>query len=153
VMASMENRSISITYGGEALSLAAALASIRELRDKRVNAYLWELGETLQRGLNDAAQEAAIPFHCGGLAPMTTMSFTETGGQPEELLWEYLLQEMAARGVLLRRGGLNFLTFSHTPTDLAQVIQAAAEVFSNLRVLWGRESIADAVMTRKHQLT
>lgn len=151
VMASMQERVISITYGGEALSLAAALASLRELRDKRVNAYLWDLGETLQRGLNDAAQEADIPFACGGLAPMTTMSFTETSGQPEALLWEYLLQEMAVRGVLLRRGGLNFLTFSHTEADIGQVIGAAAEVFTNLRNLWGSPQLVDAVNARKTQ--
>ncbi len=151
VMASMQDRLISITYGGEALSLAAAIASLRELRDKGVNAYLWELGEMLQRGLNHAAQEAAIPFHCGGLAPMTTMTFTETGGQPDALLWEYLLQEMAVRGVLLRRGGLNFLTFSHTQADLAIVIQAAAEVFTNLRNLWGSPQLADAVSARKQR--
>ncbi len=150
VMASMAERSISITYGGEALSLAAAIASIHELRDKGVNAYLWELGASLQRGLNGAAQATGVPFHCGGLAPMTTMNFTEHGGQPEPLLWEYLLQEMAVRGVLLRRGGLNFLTFSHTQSDLEQVIDAATEVFTNLRALWGTTGIAAAVAARKY---
>ncbi len=149
VMASMADRSISITYGGEALSLAAAIASISELREKEVAAYLWELGGSLQSGLNRAAQVAEIPFHCGGLAPMTTMDFTELNGQPAALLWEYLLQEMAVRGVLLRRGGLNFLTFSHTPRDLAQVIGAASEVFTNLRALWGTTKIAAAVTARK----
>lgn len=149
VMASMAERSISITYGGEALSLAAAIATLRELRAKQVNAYLWELGASLQRGLNDAAQEADIPFHCGGLAPMTTMNFTDRGEQSEALLWEYLLQEMAVRGVLLRRGGLNFLTFRHTQADLAQVVAAAAEVFTNLRPLWGTARLAEAVAARK----
>lgn len=151
VMASMAERVISITYGGEALSLAAAIASIHELREKQVHTYLWEQGASLQRGLNDAAQEAGIPFACGGLTPMTTMRFTESGGQPEALLWEYLLQEMAVRGVLLRRGGLNFLTFSHTPADLTQVVDAAAEVFMNLRSLWGTSQVAAAVEARKQQ--
>lgn len=151
VMASMAERSISITYGGEALSLAAAIASIHELRDKGVHAYLWELGASLQRGLNGAAQATGIPFHCGGLAPMTTMDFTERGEQPEALLWEYLLQEMAVRGVLLRRGGLNFLTFSHTQSDLEQVIDAATEVFTNLRALWGTPGLAAAVAARKYR--
>ncbi|MBX3010075.1 MAG: aminotransferase class III-fold pyridoxal phosphate-dependent enzyme [Caldilineaceae bacterium] len=151
VMASMAERSISITYGGEALSLAAAIATLHELQEKQVPAYLWELGAFLQRGLNEAAQDAGIPFSCGGLGPMTTMNFTESGGQPEALLWEYLLQEMAVRGVLLRRGGLNFLTFSHTQADLTHVINAAAEVLVNLRRLWGTAQIARAVEARKQQ--
>ena len=149
VMASMQERAISLTYGGEALSLAAAIATIQAVRDKQVNVHLWELGAFLQQGLTDAAQETGIPFHCGGLAPMTTMAFTETDGQPEALLWEYLLQEMAVRGVLLRRGGLNFLTYSHTKVDLTQVVTVAAEVFANLRPLWGTSRLAAAVATRK----
>lgn len=149
VMASMADRTISITYGGEALSLAAAIATIGELRNKGVTDYLWELGTTLQNGLNHAAEGAGVPFHCGGLAPMTTMNFTAHDGQPEALLWEYLLQEMAVRGVLWRRGGLNFLTFSHTQADIVQVVATATEVFQQLRAVWGTSQIATAVAARK----
>ena len=80
---------------------------------------------------------------------MTTMNFTELDGQSEPLLWEYVLQEMAVRGVLWRRGGLNFLTFSHTPADIAQVITAATAVFQELRSVWGTSRLADAVAARK----
>lgn len=71
VMVSMQDRVISVTYGGEALSVAAAIASLRELRDKGVNAYLWDLGEMLQRGLNDASmtppRKLLFPFIVVGL--------------------------------------------------------------------------------------
>lgn len=152
VMASMADRTISITYGGEALSLAAAIATIGELRERGVSDYLWELGTSLQNGLNHAAEVAGVPFHCGGLAPMTTMNFTDLDGQPESLLWEYVLQEMAVRGVLWRRGGLNFLTFSHTQADIAQVITAATAVFQELRTVWGTSRLADTVAARKTAL-
>ncbi|MEZ4861480.1 MAG: aminotransferase class III-fold pyridoxal phosphate-dependent enzyme [Caldilineaceae bacterium] len=149
VMATMQERSISITYGGEALSLAAAIAAITEIREKNVPAYLWTLGAQLQEGLNAAAQAAEIPFHCGGLAPMTTMDFSDHSPHPTALLWEYFLQEMAVRGVLLRRGGLNFLTYSHTAADVAQVVAAAGEVLGNLRTVWGTDRLATSVQVRK----
>jgi len=167
VMTSMQDRLISITYGGEALSLAAAMASLQEIRGKQVNAYLWRLGGRLRAGLNRVALAADIPFVCGGLDPMTTMTFTETlptestpsvfqadpgratRAMGHDLLWEYLLQEMAVRGVLLRRGGLNFLTFSHTEAQVDAVIDAAADVFANLRLLWGTQKLPDAVHARK----
>ncbi len=157
VMASMQDRVISITYGGEALSLAAAIATLQEIRDKAVNAYLWQLGRQLTEGLNRAAADAAIPFVCGGLAPMTTMDFsaapTDKDGQDTAaLLWEYLLQEMAVRGVLLRRGGLNFLTFSHTAAQIDHVVAAAAEVFANLRQLWDSTPLRAAVQARKTRI-
>jgi hypothetical protein len=41
------------------------------------------------------------------------------------------------------------LTYSHTKADLTQVIAAAAEVFANLRPLWGTSRLAAAVATRK----
>lgn len=169
VMATMQDRLISITYGGEALSLAAAVACIHTLRADNVPAYLGELGARLHHGLNAAAAHAAIPFVCGGLDPMTTMTFTDAptahmtsvGFQADPgrvrpvdaghaLLWEYFLQEMAVRGVLLRRGGLNFLTYSHTPAQIDQVIAAAAEVFAALRNLWDVPALQAAVQARKH---
>lgn len=169
VMSSMQDRLISITYGGESLSLAAAVACIHTLRDQNVPGYLWELGEQLRVGLNQAATRYAIPFVCGGLDPMTTMTFTDapaaqstsatyqadpgrtlptTAGQ--SLLWEYFLQEMAVRGVLLRRGGLNFLTYSHTPAQIDQVIAAAADVFHQLSNLWEISALREAIQRRKH---
>jgi hypothetical protein len=35
--------------------------------------------------------------------------------------------------VLLRRGGLNFITYSHTAADIAQAVAAAGEAFGALR--------------------
>ena len=80
---------------------------------------------------------------------MSTMAFTESGPHASALLWEYFLQEMAVRGVLLRRGGLNFLTYSHTAADVAQVVAAGQDVFGELRTLWGSDQLAAAVQARK----
>lgn len=146
IMQTMADRAISITYGGEALSLAAAIATINELRSQNVHETLWQLGARLQAGLNDVAREAEIPFTCGGIEPMTTMHFTDTGGHPNDLLWEYFLQEMAGRGVLLRRGGLNFLNYSHTAQDVDTVVAAAADVFARLRHLWGKPGLLETAV-------
>jgi glutamate-1-semialdehyde aminotransferase len=169
VMSSMQDRLISITYGGESLSLAAAVACIHTLREQNVPAYLWELGKRLRLGLNQAAERAGIPFVCGGLDPMTTMTFTDAPAaqstnssfqsdpgraQPtnagQALLWEYFLQEMAVRGVLLRRGGLNFLTYSHSAEQIDQVIAAATDVFQQLSNLWEISALHEAIQQRKH---
>ena len=171
VMTTMQDRLISITYGGESLSLAAAVACIQFLRTENVPAYLWELGARLRVGLNQAAARAEIPFVCGGLDPMTTMTFSDVPvsqttsisyqadpgrvravGAGQALLWEYFLQEMAVRGVLLRRGGLNFLTYSHTPAQIDEVIEAAAETFGQLRNLWDVAALQEAIQRRKHRM-
>jgi len=120
-------------------------------------------------GLNQAATQSGIPFVCGGLDPMTTMTFTDapvanssgatyqsdpgralptSAGQ--SLLWEYFLQEMAVRGVLLRRGGLNFLTYSHTPAQIDKVIAAAGDVFQQLGNHWEISALREVIQQRKH---
>lgn len=145
VMRIAERLLISITYGGEALSLAAAVATMRELADKKVTDYLWEIGTKLMTGLDEAAQKNGIPFECFGLAPMSLMRFSEVDAEGNQLVWSYFLQEMAARGVLMRRGGVNFLSYSHRPEDIAEVIATAEEVFAALRPLWGTSELAKRV--------
>jgi hypothetical protein len=62
--------------------------------------------------------------------------------------WGYLLQEMAQRGVLLRRGGLNFVSYSHTEADIAAVIAAGGEVFANLAPLLESGTVRDHLRIR-----
>ena len=53
-----------VTYGGEALSLAAAVAAIGEYRARDVFGHLWRQGQQLMDGLNRAAHAARVPFRC-----------------------------------------------------------------------------------------
>jgi hypothetical protein len=48
-------------------------------------------------------------------------------------MWFYLLQECAARGVLMRRGGCTFITYSHTDADVEKTIQVVDEALGELR--------------------
>ena len=151
VMQTMERLRISVTYGGEALSLAAAVACMTKVRDADVPGYLWRLGAVLMAGLDAAAEQHAIPFRCTGLEPMSMMTFDGLDPEGETLVWSYFLQEMASRGVLMRRGGVNFLTLSHTDDDVRQVVAAAEDVFAQLRPLWGRPELARQVRVRDVQ--
>ena len=50
------------TFGGEALSLAAAKATIEEMRGKNVIAYLAIMGKQLKDGYNDLAAKLDMPY-------------------------------------------------------------------------------------------
>lgn len=135
VMRELEGALVSITYGSEALSLAAARATLETYRDAPVIETLHARGERLRAGLEAAAREAGLPFAVVGFDPMTAMRFERLGPELEREAWSYLLQEMAQRGVLLRRGGLNFVSYSHSEADVDDVIAAAREVFADLAPL------------------
>jgi len=133
VMQVAEKLIVSVTYGGEALSLAAAVAAIHEYQTKDVFPHNWRLGQRLMDGMNGAAQDAKVPFRCYGLAPMSAMAFD--AGTPEltASMWTYFLQEAAHGGVLFRRGGLNFVTYTHTDADVDLAVSVAQEAFRHLR--------------------
>lgn len=149
VMQTAKKLLMSITYGGEALSLAASVATLREIKAKPVNDHLWRIGRLLMDGLDRAAADNSIPFRCYGLPPMSLMQFNDVDGPESELVWSYFLQEMALRGVLVRRGGVNFVSFSHTDADIGAVIAAAGEVFAALKPLWKRPELAERVQAGK----
>ncbi len=132
VMEAFEDALISLTYGGEALSLAAAVATMQIYRDEPVIELLWQRGQALRDGLEQAARAAEIPFVTQGYAPMAGMAFLDLDPETDQRAWGFVLQEMAARRVLLRRRGLNFITYSHSEADIAQAVEAAREVFGEL---------------------
>lgn len=132
MMRELQHAMVSITYGGEALSLAAARATLETYRDEPVVETLHARGRQLREGLTGAASEAGLPFEVIGFDPMTAMQFVGFDTDLVRDAWGYVLQEMATRGVLLRRGGLNFVSYSHTESDIDVVIDAAREVFVEL---------------------
>jgi len=76
--------SISITYGGEAVSLAAAEAVLGIYRDQDVIGRLWELAERLQAGINEVAARQEVPFRLEGLPVCPMMGGLAEPGDGED---------------------------------------------------------------------
>jgi glutamate-1-semialdehyde aminotransferase len=119
------------TFGGEALSLAAAKATIEELRERDVPASLHRQGKKLKDGYNSLAQEAGMSYtRCTGLDCRTIISFDQSAGNPLELK-SLLQQEMIKRGILW--GGFHNMCFSHTDKDVAYTLDAYREALAVVR--------------------
>jgi glutamate-1-semialdehyde aminotransferase len=114
----------SFTFGGEAASLAAALATVREMCDKPVIAHLWRQGERLRDGLNARVRAAGLARHveCVGYPPRTVVTFADPDGGDPAVLKTLFLQESITRGVLLG-GGMN-VSFSHDDADVERTLAA-----------------------------
>ncbi|WP_437301222.1 aminotransferase class III-fold pyridoxal phosphate-dependent enzyme [Sorangium sp. So ce426] len=126
------------TFGGEALSLAAAKATIEEIRDRAVPERLAEQGRKLKDGYNDLARALDMPYTaCSGPDCRSIVTFSG----PEPLLMKSLVQqEMLARGVLW--GGFHTMCFSHTDEDVARVLGAYGEVLPMLKDAVTRGDVA-----------
>ncbi|MDX2054781.1 MAG: aminotransferase class III-fold pyridoxal phosphate-dependent enzyme [Polyangiaceae bacterium] len=110
------------TFGGEALSLAAAKATLEELEEKGVPQHLADMGTMLQEGYNRLAEKHELPFtRCIGLPCRTLVTFDEKAVDP--LLAKSLLQqELIRHGVLWT--GFHNMSFSHKTADVERILAA-----------------------------
>jgi glutamate-1-semialdehyde 2,1-aminomutase len=114
------------TFGGEALSLAAAKATLLEMQEKPVSAHLAAQGRKLREGYNALAAERGLDFtRCTGYDCRSLVTFDQKAGDPL-VLKSFVQQEMIRRGVLW--SGFHTLSFSHTDADVAYTLEAYREV-------------------------
>lgn len=148
VMAAMEDAVISSTYGGEAVSLAALVASHQVYREHDVPAFLARQGNRLMDGFNAAMKKHAVRGRCFGYAPMSAIAFDYDDEDTNRHCMTYWLQESAKRGVLLRRGGLNCITFSHTDEIIDATIAVADEVLHGMAKAVAAGNLAGLLETK-----
>ncbi|MCJ8211488.1 aminotransferase class III-fold pyridoxal phosphate-dependent enzyme [Mucilaginibacter sp. RS28] len=115
------------TFGGEALSLAACIATIHELRDKNVPKYLDEKGALMKDGYNQLAVELGVDNYtrCIGYNCRSMVTFTPEAGNGLEVK-TLMQQEMIKRGVLW--AGFHNMCFSHSEEDINYTLSAYREV-------------------------
>jgi glutamate-1-semialdehyde 2,1-aminomutase len=120
------------TFGGEALSLAACKATILELREKNVPAYLAAQGKKLREGYNQIAKEFGMDYTaCIGHDARTMVTFASKDGSNPLEMKSLVQQEMIKRGVLW--GGFHNMSFSHTDADIEHTLAAYREVLPILK--------------------
>lgn len=138
---------ISSTYGGDAVSLAAVVACLRELRTQDVIAHNWEQGARLIDGMNGIAREIGLALEFKGWPVMSSFAFGYDDPKANGDLMTLLLQEMAKRGVLLRRGGLMFMTYSHKAEHIDATLAICREVFPILLDAHSSGAVAERLVT------
>lgn len=119
------------TFGGETLSLAAAMATIDEIRDKNVPEYLSKQGSKLKKGYNEIASKLGMNYtKCSGYNCRTIMSFDAASGNPLEMK-SLVQQEMIKRGVLWC--GFHNMCYSHSDEDVEYTLKCYEDVLPILK--------------------
>jgi glutamate-1-semialdehyde aminotransferase len=124
-MKELEEIFFSLTFSGETLAMAAALATINEIRNKNVIAYIWEKGKKLRERLERAGQEAGVAPFLTGNPPRSGFSFRDSAGRESLDIKSLFLQETVKRGILF--GGPIYVSFSHTDGDIERTAEASFE--------------------------
>ncbi len=131
IMQTCDDVFFSMTYGGETLSLAAAIATIKEMQSKPVLQHLRSLGAKLKDAFNALASKYDLPVECKGLPPHAAFSFKDKDDKEDLLLKSIFVQEMSLRGILVT--GAYFICYAHTNEDIAKTIVAFEEAFRIMR--------------------
>jgi glutamate-1-semialdehyde 2,1-aminomutase len=115
------------TFGGEALSMAACVATINEIREKNVVEYLDQKGALLKDGYNQIAAELGMSQYtkCVGYNCRSMVTFTPEAGNGLEVK-TLMQQEMIKRGILW--AGFHNMCFSHSDQDIAYTLATYREV-------------------------
>ncbi len=137
------------TFGGEALSLAAAKATIEDLRDLEVPARLEASGKQLQEGYNQlAAKKGLSHTKASGLPCRTIINFDAEAGDP--LLQKSLVQqELIRHGVLW--SGFHNLSFAHGEAELAHVLAAYDRALDALSTALAKGRLVESLRGRPVQ--
>lgn len=132
VMQLMEEVFFSFTFGGETLSLAAALATMQKLEREPVTATLYSQGKKIITNLRaQIEKEGAEDFlSVTGNPTWSFFLISDVGTNSQWQIKTLFLQEMFARGILTI--GTHNMSFSHTDADLDQLFKAYDEVIPML---------------------
>lgn len=131
----------SFTNGGEALSLAAAIATIREIEKKKVIPYLWKLGKVLQDGVHDLIRrhrlESVLQLKGKPCWQLFVATSQEDATDFEIKTW--IQQEMLQSGYLWI--GAHNMSFSHTKRDVSGLLKTYNRLFAELRTLLNAKTL------------
>lgn len=133
VMHLMEEIFFSFTFGGETLSLAAALATMTKLQTEPVIATLKRQGQKVAEGARRLIERHGAG-HIFSVSGHPAWSFLLIRDAEPYSMWQIktlFLQEMFARGILTL--GSHNMSYAHDDADVARLLGAYDEVLPLVR--------------------
>lgn len=133
VMSLFDNEVFSFTtFGGEALSLAASMATIEFMETNKVPEVLSTKGAYMQNSYNQLAKDLGMDqiTACVGY-PCRSMLTYQAPDQDGLVLKTFMQQELLQKGILW--GGFHNMCYSHTQADMEYTMSAYAEILPRLK--------------------
>lgn len=138
-----DNIFFSGTFGGETLSIAAAIATLDKLERENVVENLRNKNASLAGECFNLAQRYDAPVSFALTPGLTRISFKDTKGATKEQLGVLFRQEMAANGVLIINA--HALSHAHGPNEMKRVVTAYESTFKTIQEAVAQGSVASRV--------
>lgn len=120
---------VSTTFGGEALSLAGAFATINILQRPGTYEHIWTLGEQMKNGLKQLIDEYNVEsvVSVSGLAPHCGLIFDGSENLNYLEINSLFSQGLIEKGIL--SVGINNISLSHTKEDIDAYLEGVKNGF------------------------
>ncbi len=122
----------STTYAGDTLSLAAAKATLMEIKEKPVIKNIWANGLHLMEEFNKITKENSLNIDLSGYPVRMKMNGKDSKGNDSVLIRSLLIQEMVKRGIFMHPG-VEYISYSHSKEDIQQTLNAFEDSIPLLR--------------------
>lgn len=133
VMMEMEKIFFSGTFGGEALSLAAAIAVIDKMRREPVLETIWQncrgLADSVEREID--RHELGDVLSLDGMTPWKLLNIREHATASAAAIKTMFRREMLANGVLM--AGSHNICYAHNDADIDVVLSAYSQALETIR--------------------
>jgi glutamate-1-semialdehyde 2,1-aminomutase/spore coat polysaccharide biosynthesis protein SpsF len=129
IMKEMEEIFFSGTFGGEALSLAASIATIEKLQKEKVIDYLWTYGGSLAKEVEFSLlkNDLGSAIKLGGYDVWKLFQFLHHPNATAFEIKTLFIQEMIKRGILIN-SAIN-ISYAHKELEKYKFTQALNETF------------------------
>ena len=129
IMELMKDIFFSFTFGGETLSLAAALATLNKIQQQPIINTLIAQGEKVTSGVNALIQKHKMEniISLMGHPTWTFLIFHQVGTYTPLDIKTLWMQEILMRGILSL--GTHNISYAHSDDDINRLIQVYDEVF------------------------
>ena len=119
------------TFGGEALSLAAAKATMTKLQSRRVPEHIARLNQRLIDEVAQISSELSIPYVRVSGLPYRTQLVFDPSAADALLQKSFVQQELLRRGVLWN--GFHNFSLAHSDDDVDYLLECYRDIFKMLR--------------------
>lgn len=144
-MEELNHAFFSMTFGGECLSLAASIETIKILKTKDYS-RIWEMGNLLDSGIKETAKRYDLDINFAGSAPRHNLTFSSEYEDPSAMKGVFY-QEMVKQNILFPN--VIYIQFSHKEQDIQRTIDVSDKAFRYVKenlhridtVLEGKRSV------------
>ncbi len=133
IMKEMDEIFFSGTFGGECLSIVAALATIEKLKSKKIISKIWKNGAMLKKGINQLIKKYDFQnfLYIKGEDPWFVLFFKDNKKYSSSQIKTYYTKQIIKYGVFTN--GTHNINYCHNPKIINKILNAYEKTFKDLK--------------------